>query len=231
MKLLPIALVIATGPLAAQSFLFNVNSGFIPDNDPAGLADVRSVTTPTAGILSLEVRVNIAGVGSGAYNGDLYLTLLHGSGFSVLLNRPGVTSVDPFGSPDNGFQVAFSSSGTLGDIHDYRSILGTSEDTVLDPVTGRWEPDGRLVDPAFVVDTSPRTALLDSFVGLDPNGSWTLFAADLGSGGLARLDSWELVITPQPTAVPEPEDMAMFGGIGLLALAVWQRRAKAAGQS
>lgn len=228
MKLLPIALVLATGPLAAQSFLFNVNSGFIPDNDPAGLADVRSVTTTTTEILSLEVRVNIAGVGSGAYNGDLYLTLLHGSGFSVLLNRPGVTSVDPFGSPDNGFQVTFASTGTLGDIHNYRSILGTSEDTVLDPVTGRWEPDSRLVDPSLVLDSSPRTASLGSFVGLDPNGSWTLFAADLGSGGLARLDSWELLITPQTTPVPEPEQVALIGGIGLMALAVW-RRAKAAG--
>lgn len=221
MKLLSITLVLATAPLAAQSFLFNVNNGFIPDADGAGLADVRTVTTPATSIQSLQVRVNIAGVGSGAYNGDLYLTLQHGSGFSVLLNRPGITALDPFGSPDNGFNVTFSLTGAAGDIHNYRAVLGTPEETVLDPVTGTWEPDGRAVDPLAVLDSTPRTAGLESFNGVNPNGDWTLFVADLAAGGLARLDSWELILTPTP--VPEPEAGALVGGLVLASLAGWRR--------
>jgi subtilisin-like proprotein convertase family protein len=219
MKYLPLALVLAASPLAAQSFLFNVNNGFIPDNDGTGLVDARTVVTTTPGILSLEVRVNIAGVGAGAYNGDLYLTLQHGSGFTVLLNRPGVTALDPFGSPDNGFNVTFAATGTQGDIHNYRSILGTDENTILEPVTGRWEPDARFIDPGLVLETTPRVATFDSFTGIDPNGTWTLFAADMATGGLARLDSWELIITP----VPEPGTTVLVGALALGVFGVWRR--------
>jgi hypothetical protein len=70
-----------------------------------------------------------------------------------------------------------------GDIHQYRFTLSGSETTPLGgPLTGIWTPDGRVVDPDLVLNTDPRTALLGSFNGLDPNGEWTLLIADLDTG-------------------------------------------------
>jgi hypothetical protein len=48
---------------------------------------------------------------------------------------------------------------------------------------------------------------LDSFNGLDPNGSWTLYIADVASGGgFGTLRSWGLEIT----AIPEPTPAALL---------------------
>jgi len=220
---LAVGLALATVPALAQSFLFNVNNGFIPDASGSGFGDARTVVTQTLSIDTLEVRVNIAGVGSGAYNGDLFLTLQHDSGYAVLLNRPGRTGTDPFGAWDNGFNVTFALTDTQGDIHNYRSILGLGDDDLLSPVMGRWEADGRNVDPLTVVESTPRTAGLESFHGVNPNGEWTLFVADLSGGGLARLQSWELLIQPL-AVIPEPgPTTAVIGGI-LVAFGIWRRR-------
>ncbi len=226
MKTLTLALALTAGPALAQSFLFNVNNGFIPDGSSTGFADARTVTTSTVSIDTLEVRLNLAGVGSGAYNGDLYVTLQHDSGFAVLLNRAGRTGDDPFGAWDNGYNVTFALGDTLGDIHNYRSVLGLGNDDVLSPLTGRWQADGRNVDPSVVLDTSPRTAGLESFHGVDPNGEWTLFVADLSSGGLARIQSWELLIEPL-AVIPEPSTSAALAGAALAAFALWRRRRSA----
>jgi len=54
-----------------------------------------------------------------------------------------------------------------------------------------------------------------SFNGLNPNGTWTLFFADLSGGDASTLVSWGLDIA----AVPEPTTWAlvgfglMFGGV------------------
>jgi subtilisin-like proprotein convertase family protein len=68
-------------------------------------------------------------------------------------------------------------------------------------VTGTWLSDGRNVDPATVLDTSPRTATLSSFSGLNPNGDWTLFLSDLAGGNESVLVSWGITAVG---AVPEP---------------------------
>ena len=44
---------------------------------------------------------------------------------------------------------------------------------------------------------------LASFAGLNPNGNWTLFLADLSSGEQAKLKDWGLVISG--TAEPAPD--------------------------
>src|SRR5438093_761494 len=66
--------------------------------------------------------------------------------------------------------------------------------------------DGRTNSPLSVVNTDPRTALLDSFNGLNPNGEWVLFVADLEAGDIHTLDNWGLEITgytsPSVTANP-----------------------------
>src|SRR5262249_20818658 len=103
-----------------------------------------------------------------------------------------------------------------GDVHVYRS---ESTPTTGSPLTGAWQPDGRNINPNSVIDTDSRTALLSSFHNDSVNGRWTLFAADLQSGGLSLIDNWTLTIT----AVPEPAAFGAVTALGLLALAISRR--------
>lgn len=180
----------------------DVNLG-IPDGSLSGLADTRTVDLPDLNIHSLSVTLSLSGVGAeGGFNGDLYATLTHGSGYVVLLNRPGVTPSSSFGYSDNGVsQLTFADNAAKGDVHDYRLTLTGSRTTPLSgPLTGLWQPDGRTRDPETVLGSDPRTTSLGSFKGEDAGGDWTLFLADLSSGGQLKLDSWALEIS----SVPEP---------------------------
>jgi subtilisin-like proprotein convertase family protein len=69
-------------------------------------------------------------------------------------------------------------------------------------LTGVWAPDARVADPINVLDTDARSAFLSSFNGLDPNGEWVLFVADLAAGDIHILDNWGLEMTGDtaPTA-------------------------------
>jgi subtilisin-like proprotein convertase family protein len=52
--------------------------------------------------------------------------------------------------------------------------------------------------------------------GLNPNGDWTLFVADLSTGETATVASWGLMITTAEI-VPEPGSLALFVvGAGVL---------------
>ena len=191
----------------------------IPDNDDTGLADTVVISSMADTIVSIEVDLKISGVSSSspAFGGDLFVTLQNeDSGFAVLLNRVGKTSTNPFGFDMNGFDVTFTSTGD--DIHlaEDHSPSFDSEDRLI----GDWGVDGRNVDPDVVLDTDPRTAGLDTIVGSDPNGSWTLFVADTSANGTATLDSWGVTIQ----AIPEPNFFAMLGSI--LALVMFIRREK-----
>ena len=96
------------------------------------------------------------------------------------------------------------------------------------PLTGQWEPDGRNIDPSLVLDTTGRTARLDVFNGLNASGDWTLYFADVSSGGTSTLNGWGMQITA--TAVPEPRAYALIARLGLLAFAVYRRVQKQAQQ-
>jgi hypothetical protein len=186
---------------------FNSN-GIIPDGNVSGWQDTRTLSTPFPIIESVIVSLNI----SGGFNGDLYASLSHASGFVVLLNRVGRTASTSFGYPDAGFNVTLSDApGVTTDVHLYGGNAGAA-------VTGTYQPDGRDIDPDLVFDTSPRTARLDRLVGLDPNGAWTLFVADVSSGGQSTLTSWGLEIQ----AVPEPTPAALVTLAGVtLAISQW----------
>ena len=62
------------------------------------------------------------------------------------------------------------------------------------------------------MESSPRDAFLAPLGLLNPNGTWTLFTADLAAGGLDQLDAWSVTLTP----IPEPSP----GPLALLALAL-----------
>jgi subtilisin-like proprotein convertase family protein len=172
---------------------FTVNST-IPDNDDLGLADYRNISTPgLTEIESITVGLNF----TGGWNGDLYVHLVHGSGFSVLLNRPGRTSGNPDGAGSSGMTILLDDLAPT-DIHTAIANSGLA--------TGTYQPDARTADPLVVTDLSPRSAFLSSFIGLNPNGAWTLFVVDQGPGAVSTLQSWTLNIT----AVPEPSAV-VFG--------------------
>jgi subtilisin-like proprotein convertase family protein len=193
---------------------FAVNQG-IPDANANGLASFGSIAMPYNTIASLTVSLDI----TGGANGDLYAYLTGpNGGFAILLNRTGVSNnASAFGYSDAGFNVTLSDAAANGDVHFYQNVSTPNGGQL----TGTWAPDGRNIDPmgspaTFL--TAGRTATLSSFGGTNPNGTWTLFVADLTSGGQATLVSWGLDIT----AVPEPSTVAM-GLMGLAMLAGFRR--------
>ena len=179
----------------------------IPDNG-SGVSDTETFSFPGAAtISSVQVFLNI----SGGWNGDYYAWLRHGTtGFAVLLNRAGVSGGSAYGYGDNGFNITLDDSASNGDIHFYQGVVNPQGAAL----TGLWQPDGRNVDPNIVSGLTPRSAMLGSFGGLDPNGDWTLFVADDSPGGIGTLAGWGLTVT-----VPEPGTLGFLAlaGIGLLA--------------
>ena len=190
--LILLAIVAAAGPppLQAQSsetYTFTTNRA-LPDGNPAGLSDVRTVNSAIGVISSVQVHLKI----NGEFNGDLYGYLRHSSGMVVLLNRPGKTATNSAGYDDSGLDVEFQNGAANGDLHLYRNVTIPSGGL---PLTGTWQPDGRNVDPGAVTDASPRTTSLTNFVGLSAAGEWTMYLADMDSGGTNMLVQWTLEVS------------------------------------
>ena len=184
----------------------------IPDGSPVGLANSVMVSTPIERITD----VNVSLVVTGGFNGDLHAYLVHDSGHAILLNRVGKTLANPSGYADAGFNVTFDDQATNSDIHNYRVALSGNPNTPLaGPLTNAWTPDGRDLDPALVLDTSPRTAPLSAFTGLNPNGRWTLFIADLDVVYSSTLISWGLQIfgtNAPPIITAQPQSRTNLAG-------------------
>lgn len=173
----------------------------VPDNSAIGLAINFSVSSPIISITELTVSLNL----SGGWAGDLFCYISHESGISILLNRPGRSASSLDGSAANSLSLTLADNG-LSDIH--TDIPDASD------VTGFFQPDARLIDPDFSLDSSPRTAFLSSFDGLDPNGEWTLFIADLAPGETMILNSYALNMVGE--VIPEPSiSLLVVAGIGL----------------
>lgn len=182
-----------------------VNGGVVPDNNFSGWSDTRTVgAIPTGSFTSLSVDLQL----TGGWNGDLYAYLVHSSGFSVLLDRVG-TGFAPgvFGYGDAGMNVTLAASGTS--IHQYG---GTS--TFSSTPTGTWMTDNT-------------SGSLASFLSTNPNGTWSLFVADLSAGGVTTVQSWGLQM--DIVAVPEVETWvaaALAGAFGAFWLnrQIWGKR-------
>lgn len=193
----------ARAQLFTNTLSYTVNQP-IPDNDLTGFSDTRTVVSQIFSITDVRVTLNI----SGGFNGDYYAYLTHGSGFSVLLNRVGRTISSDLGYPDSGFNVVLDDAAA-NDIHTYRLTSNPNGG----PITGTWQPDGRNIHPTNSFDTTIRTAGLGNLDGLDANGDWTLFLADVSAASTATLNSWGIEIV----GVPEPTTWALLGmgGVGL----------------
>ena len=192
-----------------DTYSFSVNQA-VPDADSSGLANTQTISSDGNSIQSISITLQI----SGGYNGDLYVFLSHGNATSVLVNRVGRTAGNPFGYSDSGFSVTFRDSAVNGDIHNYQVVLGGP----AAPLTGDWAPDARTADPGSVLNTDSRSAFLSSFNGMNPNGAWTLFLADLDAGGMSTLQGWDLEITAVPEVVTPALLVfaSLFGLVGIV---------------
>jgi subtilisin-like proprotein convertase family protein len=205
---------------SATNFSFSVNRA-VPDGNPMGLTLATNLTVLGGNISAVTVSLDI----TGGFNGDLYAYLAGpNGGFAMLLNRVGVgtgSSESSFGYRDAGFNITFDDSATNGNIHDYQTVSGYAG--LLNG--GSWQPDGRNMDPQSspsLFDTTSPSAFLSSFKGSNPNGTWTLFLADLSGGGQSSVVSWGLGVT----TVPEPSTLSFIamGGLGAILVVRRQRR-------
>jgi subtilisin-like proprotein convertase family protein len=177
----------------------------IPDANPTGISSTLNVSGMGSVLSDVNVLLNV----SGGANGDLYAYLSYNGILVPLLNRVGTGTGGAiqqiYGFSTAGFSnVKLDDAATGGSIHDV-ATPGSSP-------TFSYTPDG---------------GSLSSFNGSNPNGNWTLFFADMASGGgssPSTLTSWSLEIT----AVPEPVNVALgvFGGVLLLIGLVRSRRVR-----
>ena len=211
-------LVVLAGLAAARAdetnLTFSVNQT-VPDANANGLTLSENLNLGSGVISEVKVSLDI----TGGYNGDLYAYLVGpNGGFAVLLNRVGVGyTSNPFGYSDAGFDVVLSDTAANGSIHTYQSVT-TAAGGLL---SGTWQPDGLNLDPKSGVSafqSASQSALLSSLIGSSADGSWTLFIADLSSGGVSKVVSWGLDVT----IVPEPQTWAIVGLAGLVSC--WRRR-------
>lgn len=205
MKSLAILAILAAATISARaattaSGTYLVNAD-VPDASAIGLSSTQQFSSSITVITGLEIGIHIAG----GWAGDLYAYLSHEGGIAVLLNRPGRSLAQPDGSGAGDLVLLFR-DGAPTDVHTGLPASGA--------VIGEFQPDGRLVDPADSLDTSPRGAFLSAFQGMDPNGEWTLYIADVATGDIAKVESWSLHVT----GVPEPSVavLAMAGAAAFL---------------
>jgi subtilisin-like proprotein convertase family protein len=186
----------------------------IPDGNAAGLHDVRIVSSAIVNLSSVRLNLHV----TGEFNGDLYSYVRHIQGgttnFCVLLNRVGRTLTNSAGYADSGLDVVLDDAAGQGDIHMYRAVTNLPIGMSL---TGTWQPDGRKVDTDAVLDITPRTTTLSSFTTTSASGEWTLYLADLASGGTNLLADWALELTgiARPTVTwPTPADIVYGTALG-----------------
>lgn len=195
-----------------QSMFTNAVNQAVPDGNPTGLTSTINVSGVSGIVGSLNVYLDIVG----GYNGDLYATLSGPTGtYSVLLNRVGVNSSNPFGYSDAGLSITLSDTGSAN-VHWYQS--GSYNVNSQGQVTGTWLADGLTVDlqssPSAADSTTP-TAGLQLFDGTNPNGNWTLFIADLvGDGGQqSTLEGWSMDISTLDVPEPGSASLALLGAV------------------
>lgn len=180
---------VARGTLYTETFS-SVNAA-IPQGNPVGVAITETVSGIPSGMTvgALTVGLDI----SGGYNGSLYAYLVAPNGTLVmLLNQPGVSGSNPFGASGSGMNITLQNGSSTHGL-----IQNETSSSVL---SGSYNAAGSL----------------SGFYGSAANGTWTLFFADLASGGgQATLSDWSLGIT----AAPEPVNVAMaFFGVGIVGI-------------
>lgn len=192
--LAPAAVMPANGQITVESRFTTPLT--IPDRGQA--VDVRVLgDLGLTSISGVAVDLNLAGA-SQMRLGDLFATLTYGTAseserVSVLLNRPGASNTNPWGSSLGSAAITLDDS------------LGSGNVFAIAGGTGTYQADGRLtVDPlAAPVAYNPGdiTAGLGALNGgLLASDTWSLLLADTRQGGTAQLTGWTLRVTGMPAA-------------------------------
>ena len=219
MALLLVAVPVSAQTVVSTSFT-NTTPASIADGNPVGTTEQINVNGLGGSVTNVQMQLDI----TGGFNGDLYAYLVSPQGqMVVLLNRPGVDGSNPFGYSDAGFNITLSGLAT-NDVHYYQA---STYSIASGQLTGTWAADGRNIDPqsaGSVFGSTTPTAGLNLYSGLnggDMNGTWTLFIADLATGGGSP--SFNSVVLTIMT-VPEPQALtfSLFGGV-LLWMALRKR--------
>ena len=176
-----------------MSQTFTPSNGTIADGNPVGSVFTGhfNQTGFDSAVLGVSIGFNI----TGGYNGDLYAYLVAPNGTVVmLLNQPGNPA---YGSPASGFGNGTANSFQLTDTG--ASNIQGVDGTPWQALTGSYQA----------------AETLNNFVtsGTSANGNWTLFFADMSSGGgTSYLNDWTLNLT----VVPEPVTLALITFIAML---------------
>lgn len=184
--------------LITRTFTLNTP---VPDFGELASAPVLNLGGGTVQNVQVGLTLTSGTTGGPMFNGDIYASLGHGTGFAVLLNRPGRTAANSFGYSDAGMTVTFADNAANGDVHNYQTALGGAPAGGV--LTGTWAPDGRNANPSTVTDATARTAMLSSFNGLASDGEWRLLVSDESGGAVAEVVSWTLKLVVQPDALQQ----------------------------
>jgi subtilisin-like proprotein convertase family protein len=173
---------------ASLSISYSGTPQTIPDGSSVGITSVATVSGAGPSLSSVGVTLNL----SGGNIGDLVAYLSYDGVTEQLLNRPG-TGGNPLALGYTG--MSFTSPFSLSD-----SGTGSIDSYGGTATSGTYQP----------------SVSFSAFNGLNPNGNWTLFFADLSGGdgaNVTTLNGWSLIIT----AVPEPVNVAMaIFGAGII---------------
>jgi uncharacterized repeat protein (TIGR01451 family) len=186
-----------TNNLGTVTFAFGVSSSWtftsssvvtIPDSGPAGSYPSRLFVSGVSGLVS-RVSVTLNGL-THTYPSDLDIVLAGpNGGIAMLMSDAG------------GGTAVNNLSFTLDDAA--ASLLSTNQ---LVPGTFKptdYEPGENLPAPA---PQRPYTASFDSFVGVNPNGFWSLYIADDAVGDQGRLNGgWSVTLQTSDPVNPETD--------------------------
>jgi hypothetical protein len=172
-----------------------VNQGEIPDRGQyVSMSLLDLANSGMASITDVNVNLSLSSLNQNnpMWLGQVYASLTYGVAsenerVAVLLNRPGVTNTDAFGSSLSSLNVTFDDSATA-------NIFSVASGT------GTYKADGRLgVDPygsRIAYSASDVTAGLSVLNGnLLESKQFSLLVADTQQGAVAKLDSWGVRVT------------------------------------
>ena len=202
-----------TNNLGAVTFAFGVSSTLafasssvisIPDSGPANLYPARLFVSGVSGLVSrVSVRLNNL---SHDYPSDIDMLLTGPSGGRAIL-----VSDAGGGTAINNLSLSIDDAAASG-LSATQLVPGTFKPT-------DFEPGENLPAPA---PSGPYATNLNSFIGLDPNGFWSLYIADDTLGDLGRLNGgWGITIQTIDPVNPETDlaisiadfpDPIMLGG-------------------